>query len=103
MSKRSREKDRQLTRLTLLRKIYRVLLNSGRTYAAFTAKERTLVESLAIHSEILDPMAGYGSVTKYCAELGIRSYCVEYNLPQYLWQVLCHPANTRIIVAAANH
>jgi hypothetical protein len=26
-------------------------------------------------------------------EIGQRSYCVEFNLPQYFWQVLCHPAH----------
>lgn len=39
-------------------------------------------------------MSGYGSLTRYCAELGIKSYCVEYNLPQYLWQLLSHPNNS---------
>jgi len=83
----------QLTRLTLLRKIYRVLLNSGRTYAAFTAKENRLVEYLKDRGEILDPMSGYGSVTRYSAKVGVKSYCVEYNLPQFLWQMLFSPTN----------
>jgi hypothetical protein len=39
-------------------------------------------------------MAGYGLLTQYCAEIGQWSYCVEFNLPQYFWQVLCHPAHT---------
>lgn len=96
------EKERPLSRLTLLRKIYRVLLNSGRTYAAFTFKEKKLVEALKEKGEILDPMSGYGSITKYCAEIGISSYCVEYNLPQFLWQSLCHPAHTRTFIAACH-
>lgn len=79
-----------ISSLTLLRKIYRVLLNAGRSYAAFTAKEQELIKSLQ-SNEIFDPMSGYGSLTKYCAEIGVKSYCVEYNLPQYLWQLLCHP------------
>jgi phosphoserine phosphatase len=42
--------------------------------------------------EILDPMSGYGLLTRYCAESGKASYCLEYNVPQYLWQILNHPA-----------
>lgn len=45
--------------------------------------------------EVLDPMAGYGTVTRYCLELGMSSYCLEYNRPQYLWQTLSHPAYTQ--------
>jgi hypothetical protein len=84
-------RQRLLTRTTLLRKIYRVLLNTGRSYAAFTDKDRALLDSFKSEKEILDPMSGYGSLTKYCSTLGLRTYCVEYNLPQYLWQLLCHP------------
>jgi hypothetical protein len=84
---------RLLTRITLMRKMYRVLLNTGRTYAAFTEKDRTLLESIK-SDEIFDPMSGYGSLMKYCSEHGIRSYSLEYNLPQYLWQLLCHPSTT---------
>jgi hypothetical protein len=40
-------------------------------------------------------MAGYGLLTQHCAKIGQRSYCVEFNLPQYFWQVLCHPAHAR--------
>jgi hypothetical protein len=40
-------------------------------------------------------MAGYGLLTQYCAEIGVASYCLEYNKPQYLWQILCHPASAR--------
>ncbi|MBI2909149.1 MAG: hypothetical protein HYX92_16005 [Chloroflexi bacterium] len=83
-----------LTRTTLIRDIYRSLLNSGRGYAAFTEEERTLVELLQARGEILDPMAGYGLLTSYCAEFGISSYCLEFNLPQHLWQILCQPVNS---------
>ncbi|MCX6346267.1 MAG: hypothetical protein NT018_14540 [Armatimonadetes bacterium] len=38
-------------------------------------------------------MSGYGLLTQYCAEIGIASYCLEFNRPQHLWQLLCHPAN----------
>jgi hypothetical protein len=88
-------KDVNLTRTTLIREVYRALINTGRSYAAFTKKERELVESLKQKKEILDPMSGYGLLTRYCAERGLRSYCVEFNLPQYLWQILSHPANAQ--------
>lgn len=91
----SKRNLRLLTRTTLLRKIYRVLLNTGRTYAAFTETERELLNSLGTKEEIFDPMSGYGSLTRYCAEVGIKSYCLEFNLPQHLWQVLCHPKHTK--------
>jgi hypothetical protein len=94
--------NRPLSRLTLLRKIYRVLLNTGRSYAAFTPKEKELVAALREKKEIFDPMAGYGSLTRYCGELGLRSYCVEYNVPQFLWQLLLHPTHTRIFIHSCN-
>src|SRR5260370_8732429 len=90
-SSQRQDRERLLTRTTLLRKVYRVLLNTGRSYAAFTEKERDLLQSFRNKKEIFDPMSGYGSLTRYCAERGLKSYCVEYNLPQYLWQLLCHP------------
>jgi hypothetical protein len=93
-------KEPPLTRTTLLRKIYRVLLNKGRTYAAFTEKERDLIESLRDKKEILDPMSGYGSLTRYCAQTGLQSFCLEYNLPQHLWQLLCHPAHSENFIEA---
>lgn len=78
---------------TLIRDVYRTLIQTGRSYAAFTEKDRVFLEYLKNTNEILDPLSGYGLLTKYCSELGIRSYCVELNLPQYFWQVLCHPAH----------
>jgi hypothetical protein len=82
-----------LPRTTLIRDVYRSLIQTGRSYAAFTEKERMFLEYLKNTDEILDPLSGYGLLTKYCSEIGIRSYCVEFNLPQYFWQVLCHPAH----------
>src|SRR5260370_30404278 len=93
-SSQRQDRERLLTRTTLLRKVYRVLLNTGRSYAAFTEKERDLLQSFRNKKEIFDPMSGYGSLTRYCAERGLKSYCVEYNLPQYLWQLLCHPKHS---------
>ncbi|HXQ33099.1 MAG TPA: hypothetical protein VN843_03665 [Anaerolineales bacterium] len=101
-SGRALDFDRQPNRLTLLRKIYRLLLNTGRTYAAFTDEQRKLVKLLSIRGEILDPMSGYGSVTRYCADNGVRSYCIEYNLPQFLWQLLFKPGLARVFIRACD-
>jgi hypothetical protein len=78
---------------TLIRDVYRTLIHTGRSYAAFTEKDIAFLERLSGADEILDPMAGYGLLTQYCAKIGQQSYCVEFNLPQYFWQVLCHPAH----------
>jgi hypothetical protein len=88
-------KSYNLDRLTLIREVYRSLLNNGRSYAAFE-RDATLplVGKLSNRQEILDPMSGYGTLLSYCSEIGIRAYCVEICLPLYLWQVLTHPANS---------
>lgn len=93
-------KEVSLSRITLIREIYRALINTGRSYAAFTQKERELVDRLKAKKEILDPMSGYGLLMRYCSTAGVRSFGVEYNLPQYLWQVLCHPANATSFLQA---
>lgn len=83
--------NNKLKRLTLLREVYRALINSGRTYASFEEeKVYPLVELLSDRKEIFDPMSGYGSLLQYCSWAGIKSYSIEYNLPQYLWQMICH-------------
>lgn len=89
-----------LRRTTLVREVYRALVNTGRSYAAFTDRDRQIAHLLKDRGEILDPMSGYGLLTRFCAEIGVSSYCVEMNLPQYLWQVLCEPASNRGFLAA---
>ena len=83
-----------LRRVSLIREVYRSLINTGRSYAAFTDKDKKLIELLKGRREVVDPTSGYGLTTRYCSEQGLRSYCVEFNLPQYLWQVLCQPNRT---------
>lgn len=74
----------KLDRLSLIRELYRSLINSRRTYAAFKENEvYPLVEKLADRNEILDPMSGYGLLTRYCSKIGITAYCIELNPPQY--------------------
>ena len=52
---------------TLIRNVYRTLIHTGRSYAAFTEKNLAFLKRLRGADEILDPMAGYGLLTQYCA------------------------------------
>ena len=95
----------RLDRTTLLHGIYRSLLNNGRTYAAFEDGQlEPLLDRLRDRGEILDPMSGYGTLTRCCAHSKhpIRSYCLEANEPAYLWQVLTHPKLSRFWIDFAN-
>ncbi len=90
---------KSLGRLTLLRNIYRALINNGRTYAAFEREQISpLLKILERYDEIFDPMAGYCTLMTYCSEIGIRTFCIESNPPAYLWGVLLHPANTNLFL-----
>src|SRR5438477_9236808 len=80
-----------LGRTTLLRDVYRSLINTGRTYAAFREEDRSVLARLMNRSPVLDPMSGYGGLVAFCSELGIQSFNVEYSPAQYLWQLLSHP------------
>lgn len=84
--------NNRINRLTMIRNIYRSLLNSGRTYAAFDKKSVIpLIKKLQDRKVILDPMAGYGSLMSFCSEMGISTYNIEYNPPSYLWIILTNP------------
>ncbi len=90
------EKDVLLDRVSLIRGIYRALLQNDRTYAAFDPKQVTrLVDKLASRKLILDPMSGYGSLITFCSQANkpVSAYCIEYNPPSYLWQILINPQN----------
>jgi len=89
-----------LGRTSLLRDIYRVLINAGRTYAAFRGEDRQLVARLIDRSPVLDPMSGYGGLAALCADLGISSVGVEYNPAQYFWQLLSQPDRVEMHLAA---
>jgi hypothetical protein len=54
---------------TLIRDVYRALIHTGRSYAAFTEKDIAFLERLRGVDEILDPMAGYGLLMQSCAEI----------------------------------
>ncbi len=83
---------------TLIRGIYRALLNTGRTYAAFESRHMMLLEQLKDRGDILDPMSGYGGLMKYCSEseYSLASYNIECNPPSYYWQYLMHPENNEL-------
>jgi hypothetical protein len=84
-----------LDKLSLIRDIYRSLLITGRSYAAYNEEDvMPIVERLANRKEIFDPMSGYGLLMTYCSRIGIRSYGIEINPPQYYWQVLNNPGNS---------
>lgn len=88
---------------SLIHNIYRALLNTGRTYAAFQDQQlNDLMSQLTDHKTILDPMAGYGTLITACArsEHAHSAYCVELNPPAYLWQVFLHPENAGPLLAA---
>ena len=93
--------NNNLGRLSLIRDVYRSLINTGRSYAAFEKIHvMPLVHDLADRGEILDPMSGYGSLMLYCAEIGKHAYCVEFGLPLYLWQLLNHPRHAPVLCAS---
>lgn len=92
----------KLGNLSFIRGIYRNLLKSGRTYAAFEEDQVfPLVQKLAERREILDPMAGYGTLMSYCSKLNVSAFSIEYNPPAYLWQVLIHPGNALKFITLA--
>jgi hypothetical protein len=99
------EREFSLERVSLIRGIYRALLQNNRTYAAFEPKYvMPLVERLASRKEIIDPMSGYGSLISFCSTTNepVSAYCIEYNPPSYLWQVLINPSNATRIVELAD-
>lgn len=92
------QSDITLERTSLIRGVYRALLLKDRTYAAFEPKKIIpLVEKLAYRKLIFDPMAGYGSLITFCSQINapISAFCIEYNPPAYLWQILINPINTK--------
>ena len=92
----------------LLNDNYKSLLSHGRTYAAFNdtseySNELTpkkCAQTLANNGikELLDPMAGYGTIMKYGQEFQFNSYMVELNLPAHLWQILVDKSRSDIIL-----
>lgn len=77
-----------ISKLNLIRKPYRTLLNGGQGYAAFdVVTVSDLVDRLG-QTAILDPMSGYGSLLDICSKKGIPSVSVEINGPLYLWHLV---------------
>lgn len=87
-----------LSDTSLIRRTYRTLLRSNRSYAAFTDDEVALYSRIADARCVLDPMSGYGSTTQLAAANGQGSLCIEVNEPQYLWQYLTSPAKREVFI-----
>jgi len=95
-----------LDRLTLIRSVYRSLLQRGRTYAAFDSDRIIpLISQLAPRKTILDPMAGYGTIITLCAASPhkVSAFCIESNPPAYLWQLVITPCNAEQLIGIARH
>ena len=96
----------------LMNSNYSALLSKKRTYAAFNDAETThgeitprkCAQMLADHgiSEVLDPMAGYGTILQYGRKCGFGSFLVEINLPAHLWQLIVQPENSEKLIAVVN-
>jgi len=93
----------KLSSTNLIREGYRALINNNRTYASFTRRDQELANSLVKYGEIFDPMSGYGGLARFCSENNVGSYGIEYNYPQYLWQVLMRPNTSKEFVACIDH
>lgn len=90
---------RPLDSTTLIRDVYRALLNTSRTYAGFEKRHMAWVDSLCDRREVLDPMAGYGGLMQHCSKRTppMATYGIECNPPAYFWQVLMHPRHADIV------
>ena len=94
-----------MDRASLLHSVYRALIKTGRTYAAFEEEQLNgLITQLGHEKEILDPMAGYGTLMAACARAPhpCSAYCLELNPPSYLWQVLIHPLHADTLLSLAS-
>ncbi len=88
-----------LSKLTFLRKPYRVLLENELSCAVPSEKcGNHIVEQLEGRYPILDPMAGYGSLLSLCSKRGIPSVSIETNVPRYLWQLIKNPNLSQIFI-----
>jgi len=77
-----------ISKLNLIRKPYRTLLNGESGYAAFDVTAVSdLVDRLG-QTMILDPMSGYGSLLDICSKKGIPSVSIEISAPLYLWHLI---------------
>ncbi|MDH4100531.1 MAG: hypothetical protein OEV28_08140, partial [Nitrospirota bacterium] len=95
-----------LERTSLIRGIYRSLIQQGRAYAAFDPKRvGPLIDKLGQHEIIFDPMSGYGGLITLCAKAKTlkSAYCIEYNPPAYLWQILINPCHAEKMLTIIDH
>lgn len=104
--------QRYFSATCLMNSNYSTLLSKKRTYAAFNDVETTpdeitprkCAQMLADHgiSEVLDPMAGYGTILQYGRKSDFGSFLVEINLPAHLWQLIAQPENSEKLITIVN-
>lgn len=91
---------------SLISNSFKTLIDTGKNYASFNNNEiKAYIQNFRKDGirEIMDPMSGYGTLTKIVnednqnyineKENNISTYCVEINTPCYLWQFLSSPKN----------
>lgn len=84
--------------------IYSGLIKNDRAFASFKKEELDAIYSdLKQHSNIsdtiFDPMSGYGGTMSFFGQKGYKTVNVEINPPEYYWQLLVNPKNTKINIA----
>ena len=77
-----------ISKLSLIRRPYRTLLNGERGYAAFDVSAVGDLVGRLGQTVVLDPMSGYGSLLDICSKKGIPSVSIEISAPLYLWHLV---------------
>jgi hypothetical protein len=83
--------------------VYNGLIQNDRAFASFKSEELSTIYSDLQQYEnecnvILDPMSGYGSTMSYFGKQGYKTVNIEINPPEYYWQLLINPINTKEIL-----
>ena len=85
--------------------VYRGLIHRNRAFASFKEKEELetiysdLEHYISDKDSILDPMSGYGGGMLFFGKKGYRTTNIEINPPEYYWQLLINPQNTKSILS----
>jgi hypothetical protein len=83
--------------------VYNGLIRNNRAFASFREKEVAIVFSdlkqyITLKDTIFDPMSGYGGTMSFFGQQGYKTVNIEINPPEYYWQLLLNPRNTKEIV-----
>jgi hypothetical protein len=85
--------------------VYKGLILRNRAFASFKEKEELetiysdLIQYISEEDAILDPMSGYGGSMSFFGKKGYRTINIEINPPEYYWQLLINPQNTKAILS----